>query len=75
MPLTRDQALQQLHAWTTNPSSLSHIQWCDRRLEAPCRRVWDWGQEVVGDTEDSHGYIKTSILPPRRRPRLIRKSR
>ena len=26
MPLTRDQALQQLHAWTTTPSLLGHAQ-------------------------------------------------
>jgi len=26
MPLTRDQALQQLHAWTTNPSLLGHAR-------------------------------------------------
>src|SRR5689334_1495243 len=26
MPLNRDQALQQLHAWTTNPSLLTHAR-------------------------------------------------
>jgi predicted hydrolase (HD superfamily) len=26
MPITRDQALQQLHAWTTNPSLLTHAR-------------------------------------------------
>jgi predicted hydrolase (HD superfamily) len=41
MPLTRDQALQRLHAWTTNPSLLTHARSVEIVMRAAAARYGD----------------------------------
>ncbi len=44
MPITREQALQQLHAWTTNPSLLNHARAVEIVMQAAASKY-------VGDSE------------------------
>jgi predicted hydrolase (HD superfamily) len=49
MPLTRDQALQQLHAWTTNPSLFGHARAVEIVMRAAASK-WGGDPEVWGIT-------------------------
>ena len=47
MPITREQALQQLHAWTTNPSLLGHARSVEIVMRAAAAKYGDGTKEEL----------------------------